>query len=144
MFFSIYLWQTAAWLNDGTPHFPIFDRIKNSLRCKDFGRFQFDPVPQTHPPPPSWPISPGLSIRLSLLPIYYSDSPVSTGGRLLRRDHLMIDGSPEVTRVPGAKETLGIQETSPEKAAWCLWKPYLTRRRRGLWGNMKRPAALPI
>lgn len=65
-----------------------------------------------HPPTPPCPISPGLSIWLSLLLIYYSSSPVSTCGRLLSRDHLMIDGSPEVTQGWGAKEMLGIQHTS--------------------------------
>lgn len=77
-----------------------------------FSFFQFNHGSETYPLSLSWLISPGLSSRLSLLLIYYSDSPVSTCGRLLRRDHLMIDGSPEVTQGWGTKEVLGIQPTS--------------------------------
>lgn len=58
---------------------------------------------------PSWPISLPLSIPPSTWLIYYSGSAVSSGGRLLRRDHSVIDGAPEVTPDQGAKEMLGIQ-----------------------------------
>lgn len=37
---------------------------------------------------------------------------MSTGGWLLHGDHLMIDGSPEVTQDWGAKEMFSIQQTS--------------------------------
>jgi len=86
--------------------------ISKSLVLQRFSFFQFNHCSQTHALTLSWPISPGLSIWLCLLLIYYSNSPVSTCGWLLRRDHLMIDGSPEVTQGWGAKEIFGIQQTS--------------------------------
>lgn len=98
----------------------LYHTIRSSTSLKSpiqkrFSSFQSNHGSQTYPPSPSWPISPGLSNWLSLLLIYYSNSPVSSCGVccvLLRRDHLKINGSPEVTRGWGAKEMLGIQQTS--------------------------------
>lgn len=48
--------------------------------------------------PPFIPPSLSSSFHSSLYPnIYYSDSPESNGGRLLRGDRLVIDGAPQVT-----------------------------------------------
>lgn len=104
-----YLRQITVCIRNERAFYCTFASLRNlkSPMLQRFSSSQFNHVSQTYPPflqvsPSDW---------VCLL-IYYSNSPVSTGGGLLHRDHLMIDGSPEVTQDWGAKEMLSIQQTS--------------------------------